>query len=146
MINDNMPVVGKLTLTLRDAEGNIKQEVAKDNLIVQAGKNFLANAVLSSSSSPFTNMAIGTSGTAATLADTTLGSELARQVFTSSSVSTNVVTLVTTYGAGVGTGALQEAGIFNASSAGTLLSHVVFSTINKGSADSLTITWTVTVG
>ena len=146
MINDQMPVVGKLTLTLRDAEGNIKQEVDKNNLIVQVGKNFLANAVLNTSSSPFTYMAIGTNGTAATLSDTTLGTELVRQVFTSGTVSTNVVTLTTTYAAGTGTGALQEAGIFNASSAGTMLSHVVFSTINKGAADTLTITWTVTVG
>jgi hypothetical protein len=80
------------------------------------------------------------------LSDTTLGTELVRQVFTTSSVSTNVVTLTTTYAAGTGTGALQEAGIFNASTAGTMLSHVVFSVINKGAADTLTITWTVTVG
>jgi hypothetical protein len=53
---------------------------------------------------------------------------------------------VTTYAAGTGTGAITEAGIFNASSSGTLLSHVVFSAINKGAADSLTITWTITVG
>ena len=92
MINDQMPVVGKLTLTLRDAAGMVKQEVAKDNLIVQVGKNFLASAVLNSSASPFTYMAVGTNGTAAALSDTTLGTELVRQVFTTSSVSTNVVT------------------------------------------------------
>jgi len=146
MINDQTPVVGKLTLTLRDEQGNVKQEIENNNLIVNTGKAFLANAVLNSSTSPFTYMAIGTSGTAAAVTDTALGSETVRQVFTTSSVSTNVVTLVTTYAAGTGTAALQEAGIFNASSAGTMLSHVVFSTINKGAADSLTITWTVTVG
>jgi len=146
MINDTLPVVGKLSLVLRDEYGNIKQQIDKDNLVVTVGKNFLANAVLASSSSPFTHMAIGTNGTAATLADTTLGTEIARSAFTTSSRTNNVVTLSTTYGAGTGTGALQEAGIFNASSAGTLLSHVVFSVINKGSADSLSITWTITVG
>ena len=146
MINDQMPVVGKITLTLRDEQGNVKQEIEKKNLIVNAGKAFLASAVLNSSTSPFTYMAIGTSGTAAAVTDTSLGAETVRQVFTTGTVSTNVVTLVTTYAAGTGTAALQEAGIFNASSAGTMLSHVVFSTINKGAADSLTITWTITVG
>jgi hypothetical protein len=146
MINDQMPVVGKLTLTLRDEQGNVKQEFEKNNLIVNAGKAFLASAVINSSASPFTYMAIGTSSTAAAVTDTALGSETTRQAFTTSSVTTNVVTLTTTYAAGVGTAALTEAGILNAASAGTMLSRVVFSTINKGSADSLTITWTITVG
>jgi hypothetical protein len=136
-------------LTLRgdvliEKNGVVVEE--KKNLIVQVGKNFLANALIASSTSPFTHMAIGTGTTAASLSDTSLTSELARQAFTSSSAAANVVTLVTTYAAGTGTGAITEAGIFNASSSGTLFSHVVFSAINKGSADSLTITWTITVG
>lgn len=146
MINDKLPVIGKLSLVLRDEHGNVKQEIEKDNLIVTAGKAFLANAAIASSTSPFTHMAIGSSGTAATLADTALGSEITRQAFTSASRASNVLTLVTTYAAGTGTGSLQEAGIFNNSSGGTMLSHVIFSVINKGAADSLTITWTVTVG
>lgn len=145
-MQDKMPVVGKLVLTLRDEFGNVKQEINKDNLIVQVGKNYLAGAVTASATSPFSHMAIGTGTTAAALSDTTLTTELVRQAFSSTSTSTNVVTLITTYAAGTGTGAITEAGIFNASSSGTLLSHVVFSAINKGSADSLTITWTITVG
>jgi hypothetical protein len=49
------------------------------------------------------------------------------------------------FGAGVGTGALTEAGIFNASSAGTLLCRTVFSVINKAANDTMSITWTVTL-
>jgi len=141
MVNDNLAMRGDVVITL-----NGDTVLEKKNLIVTAGKAFLANAVLNSSASPFTNMAIGTGTTAAALGDTTLGSELARSAFTSSSVASNVVTLSTTYAAGTGTGALTEAGIFNAGSGGTMLSRVVFSAINKGAADSLTITWTITVG
>jgi hypothetical protein len=61
-------------------------------------------------------------------------------------VSTNIATVSTTFGAGVGTGALTEAGIFNAATAGVMLSRVVFSVVNKASTDALTITWAITIG
>ena len=52
---------------------------------------------------------------------------------------------VTTSGAGVATGAVTEAGIFNASSSGTMLCRTVFAVVNKGSGDTLQVTWTVTL-
>ena len=141
MVNDLLSMRGDVVIKLND-----EVVLEKKNLIVTAGKAFLANAIINSSASPFTNMAVGTGTTAAAVGDTALGSELARSAFTSSSVASNVVSLSTTYAAGTGTGALTEAGIFNAGSGGTMLSRVVFSAINKGSADSLTISWTITVG
>ena len=141
-MNDVINLVGEVKVLL-----NNTVVLEKKNLIVQVGKNFLASAVLSNSTSPFTAIAIGTGTTAASTADTTLQTEIARAAFTTSSVSTNVVSLSNTYAAGTGTGAITEAGIFNNStSGGTMLSHVVFSAINKGAADTLTINWTITVG
>jgi hypothetical protein len=141
MVNDLLSMRGDVVIKLND-----EVVLEKKNLIVTAGKAFLANAIINSSASPFTNMAVGTGTTAAAVGDTALGSELARSAYTSSSVASNVVSLSTTYAAGTATGALTEAGIFNAGSGGTMLSRVVFSAINKGSADSLTISWTITVG
>lgn len=141
MVNDLLSMRGDVVIKLND-----EVVLEKKNLIVTAGKAFLASAVLNSSTSPFTYMAIGTGTTAAAVTDTALATELTRSAFTTSSVASNVVTLTTTYAAGTGTGTLTEAGILNNSSGGTLLSRVVFSAINKGSADSLTITWTITVG
>ena len=140
MVNDILSMRGDVEITLN---GDIVLE--KKNLIVTAGKVFLASAVINSSASPFTNMAIGTGTTAAVLTDTALGSELARSAFTTSSVASNVVTLSTTYAAGTGTGALTEAGIFNNVTGGTMLCRTVFAVINKGALDTLTITWKVTV-
>jgi hypothetical protein len=90
-------------------------------------------------------MAVGSGTTAAAVGDTTLGTELGRVSLTSTTVTTNNVAYVATFPAGTGTGAVTEAGLFNASSSGTLLCRTVFSVINKGAADTLGITWTVTV-
>lgn len=141
-MKDAINLVGEVQVLL-----NSKVVLEKKNLIVQVGKDFLANAVINSSTGPFVGMAIGTGTTAASTSDTTLETEVARAAFTSSSVTANVVSLSNTYAPGTGTGSITEAGIFtNATSGGTMLSHVVFSAVGKGSLDSLTINWTVTVG
>jgi len=141
-MHDQIKLVGEVQILK-----NNEVVLEKKNLIVQVGKNFLANAVLNTSSSPFVGMAIGTGTTPADNSDTTLGTEVARAAFTSSSVSANVVSLSNTYGAGTGTGSISEAGIFtNATSGGTMLSHVVFTSVGKGALDTLTINWTITVG
>ena len=74
-----------------------------------------------------------------------MGTQLGRVALDSTTVSGAVVTYVATFPAGTGTGAVTEAGILNASSAGDLLCRTVFSVVNKGASDSMTITWTVTV-
>jgi hypothetical protein len=49
-------------------------------------------------------------------------------------------------GAGVGTGAITEAGIFNVVTEDTtdLICYSSFSVINKAAGDALVITWTLT--
>ena len=61
------------------------------------------------------------------------------------SVTNDSIQYVATFPAGTATAGLQEAGIFNASSAGTMLCRTVFAVINKGALDTLTITWKITV-
>lgn len=141
-MNETINLKGEIEILLND-----KVVLEKKNLIVQVGKNFLASAIINSSASPFVAIAIGTNSTPAGVNDTTLGTELVRAAYTTSSVSTNVVSLSNTFAAGTGTGTITEAGIFNnATSGGTMLSHVVFSAIGKSANDSLTINWTITVG
>ena len=93
------------------------------------------------------HMELGTGTTAAASADTALGTAISgsRTALTSTTVSSNTITYVASFAAGTGTGAVTEAGIFNASSAGTLLCRTVFPVVNKQSGDSMTVTWTVTV-
>ena len=97
------------------------------------------------SATAMSHMAIGSNSTAAASGDSALGTELGRVALTSTTVSTNSVTYVGDFPAGTGTGAVVEAGILNASSSGTLLCRTVFSVVNKAAADTLKITWTLTV-
>lgn len=145
MFQDAIKLTGELRITVTNPEGNVKQEVVVPNLVVTVGKNFIASRMKDATATAMTHMAIGSGTVAAAVGDTTLGTELGRVALTSTTVTANAVAYVATFPAGTGTGAVTEAGLFNASSAGTLLCRTVFSVINKGAADTLGITWTVTV-
>tara|TARA_R110002012_G_scaffold176920_1_gene341796 strand:- start:192 stop:617 length:426 start_codon:yes stop_codon:yes gene_type:complete len=140
MINDNLTLTGAVSIAVND-------EVVKEipNLVVTAGKSFVASRMKDTTKAAMTHMSIGTNSTAAAASDTTLGTEIDRNALTSTTVTANAIAYVATYAAGDGTGAITEAGLFNASSGGDMLCRTVFNVVNKGSADSMTITWTITV-
>jgi hypothetical protein len=144
----DVTLTGVLRVTLRDEHGAIKTDFETPNVVTTAGKSVIADRMKGTpAKAAMTHMAVGTNSTAAAAGDTALGAEVAgsRTALTSTGVVANVITYAATFGAGVGTGTLTEAGILNAGSAGDLLCRTVFSAINKQSTDSLTITWTVTV-
>lgn len=149
MINDTFQTVGDLRIKLRNIHtGEITVDRLEKNLVVNVGKSFIASRMAGNSSAVMGWMAVGTNNTAPSATDTTLNTELARVATTVSggTPSGNTVQYVGVYPAGVATGALTEAGIFNASSAGTMLSRTTYSVINKGASDEMTITWVITVG
>ena len=140
MLKDGLKLTGKLSIAIND---EIVQEVP--NLVVTAGKGYVASRMKDASATAMSHMGIGSGSTAAAASDTALGSQLARTSLTSTTVSGADVVYVDTFPAGTGTGAVTEAGIFNASSGGTMLCRTVFDVVNKGASDAMTITWTVTV-
>ena len=141
-VNEQLEMKGHLKIELN---GEVVRDI--DNLVVTAGKGFVASRMIGTSAGVMTHMAVGTGTTDPAAGDTALETQVgSRKAFTTSaSVSGAVVTYVCASSAGEGTGALTEAGIFNASSSGTMLCRTEFSVVNKGASDSMTITWTVTV-
>ena len=139
MINDNLVLTGALTISLNDV---VVQET--NNLVVTAGKNWVADR-MNNANTVMTHMALGTGTTAAAVGNTTLVTELDRNALTSTTVSTNTIAYACTWAAGDGTGAITEAGLFDAASSGDMLARTVFSVVNKGASDSITITWTITI-
>ena len=140
MVNENLKLTGALTIALND---EVVHKV--DNLVVTAGKNFVASRMKDTTKAAMTHMAVGTGTTTAAASQTALVTENDRNTLTSTTVTANAIAYVCTWAAGDATAALTEAGIFNASSGGDMLCRTVFSVVNKASADSMTITWTVTV-
>ena len=140
MLHDNFNMIGHLSISIND---EVVQEVP--NLVVTDGKEYVASRMKDTTKAAMSHMAIGTVSTAAAASDSALGGQANREALTSATVTGTTITYIATFGAGSGTGAITEAGLFNASSAGDMLCRTVFAVINKGSSDSMTITWTVTV-
>ena len=143
--NDNSKATGKLTIEIKNDKGTVIETREVKNLVVDAGLDYIASRMKDTTATAMSHMAIGTGSTAAAAADTTLGTEADRNALTSTTVTDNAVAYVASFAAGEGTGAITEAGIFNASSGGTMLCRTVFSVVNKGASDAMTITWTVTI-
>jgi hypothetical protein len=148
---ENIKVMGSLRLELRDALGILKEERFVDNLVVDAGLALIASRLKDATATVPTHIGVGTSSTAAADNQTALVTEIGTRVSvgTPTLVLTNVtgdsIQFVATFAAANATGALTEAGIFNASTVGTMLCRTVFTVINKAAGDSLTITWKVVI-
>lgn len=146
MIQEQMSVKGRLSVVLFDADGKVKQSQEIPNLVVNTGLAFIASRMKDTTDAAMSHMAVGSGTTAAAAGNTALETQIGSRVsLTSTTVTANATAYVATFAAGTGTGAITEAGIFNASTAGTMLCRTVFSVVNKGADDTLQITWTITL-
>lgn len=142
---DKVAATGALKIVVRSADGAVKQEHEVKNLVVNAGLAYIASRMKDTTLAAMSHMAIGSGSTAAAGGNTGLGTELGRVALTSTTVTDNAVSYVATFGAGVGTGAVTEAGLFNDGTAGTMLCRTVFGVVNKEVGDTMSITWVVTI-
>jgi hypothetical protein len=150
MINDAIKITGDVNIVLRGPDGKVKDTRDIKNLVVTAGKGFIAASMLKTTSNTpaaMSHMELGTGTTAAAIGNTALETPISASRVALDSATNNaaVTTYVANFPAGTGTGAVTEAGIFNAASAGTMLCRSVFSVVNKGADDTMSITWAITV-
>jgi hypothetical protein len=146
MFNDNLKLSGQLNIVLRDKNGNVKEERTEKNLVVTSGLGYIASRMKDASATAMTHMALGSGTTAESAGQTDLVTLLgSREALDSTTVTANAVAYVASFEAGDATGAVTEAGIFNASTSGTMLCRVKFDVVNKAADDTMTVTWTITV-
>ena len=144
---EGLKLKGAMTAVLTKEDGSVETRF-KDNIIVNVGFDFIADAIGKSASRPnvMSHIAVGTGTVAAAAGDTTLGTELARAAATyAHTAGTKTFTFTCTFAAGTATGAITEAGVLNASTSGILFDRVVFAVINKGASDTLQVTFTFTM-
>lgn len=109
------------------------------DLITSAGHAWIISR-LKGLGSAASHMAVGSGSTAASLSDATLVSELARVALTTpgGTPSGDTIIFEAEYPPGVATGTINEVGLFDAASGGTLISRNVKGPYAKDAGDSMT--------
>lgn len=147
------PIKGSVKVDIFDKDGNLKSTTGwLKNTITNAGKAEIANLAGSvSTPAAFTYLAVGSSSTAESASHTGLQTEitnngLARAAATVSRVTTtqtnDTLQLVKTWTAS-GAVTVEEVGIFNASSNGTMLGRKLTGTKTLANGETIQATYKV---
>ena len=152
-LQENLGITGELTISVFDRNGNLKEARKIPNLVVTAGKVYIAARMAGTAQSVMNTMGIGTGTGTPAIGDNALGTSAGRVALSTFAVGspTNTVRATATFPAGTGTGAITEAGIFNPTTAGgsdgtnSMLCRTTFPVVNKAAGDSIAITWVITV-
>lgn len=155
-LNLNFNFKGSYEIKVIDANGNVKTHFEVPNMITNVGISGVADLIGGVNGiSDFEYIAIGSGTTGETQSDTTLEYEItspssaARQQASKSLVTTSVdydtLQLQATFSFDSDM-KITEAGVFNASSGGTMLSRKTFNEVNVSNGDSLQITYKIQVG
>jgi len=144
-----MKLKGHWYISLYGPDGNLKDYREGNNVITDDGTSFVAaflnSAAAAASTFTMNYVAVGTDSTAEASTDTDLGGELARVLATMSNVAGSIYRLTASFLSGTGTGAITEFGVFDSSSAGTMLSRDTEDVINKGANDDLIVVTDITI-
>ena len=145
--NEKVSATGVVQVLVTAPDGTVKHEQTIPNLVVDTGLAYIASRMKDTTATAMSHMAVGEGTTAAGASQTALVTESARVSLSSTTVTDNAVAYVASFPAGTPASltALTEAGIFNASSGGTMLCRTVFAAVNKDTGDTMSITWTVTI-
>lgn len=146
---NTLKIEGKYIFEIRDINGKVRDTFEVKNLVVNAGLAQLALLAGDASATPFTYLAVGTSTTAVGASQTALQAEItdtglerasATVSRTTTTVTNDTLSLVKTWTA-TGTKAIEEVGVFNAASTGTMLSRALTSTKTVNNGETITATY-----
>lgn len=150
---ETIKLKGTYDFIIRDVNGNIRDTFSVNNIVTNDGKAQLALLAGDASATPFTYIALGSGTTTAAASQTALVTELttnglARAVATISRVTTTVTNdtykAVYTWTAS-GSSTIEEIGVFNAASSGTMLSRALTGTKSIVNGEQITATYTLAI-
>jgi len=150
-VADSLSITGEIFFYMNNSADGAGRLVAHvTNLVVTVGQQWVAQRMAGSTSPApldMDYMAIGQDTVAPVLGDIELRQELGRvKMAATPQVTANRITYTATFAEGIGTGGITEAGIFDSSVNGTMLSRSVFPVVNKQVDDYLTVLWVISVG
>jgi hypothetical protein len=149
--NNTVKLKGTYNFEIKDVDGNIKDSWKVDNAVMTVGFAQLALLCGDASAVPFTYLAVGTDATAVSIAQTALVAEivdsgLERAAGTVSRITTtgaNDTYKITYTWTATGSKTIEEVGVFNDASAGTMLSRALTTSKAISSGETLTGTYTL---
>lgn len=147
---DTIKLKGTYHLQIVGVDGKVREDWTVSNLIVSAGKALIASLIGDASATPFTYLAVGTSSTAVAAGQTALQAEtvtsgLERAAGTVSRITTTVTNdtyKITKTFTATGTVVVEEIGVFNAASSGTMLGRALTGSKTVNSGEILIATYT----
>ncbi len=124
------------------------KSIRRRNLVVTAGKNFIADLLIAAQTASFTHCGVGSGTNAPAAGDVDLQTAISpRKTITDRYRSNNIAKFDTFFSSADNTGTWNEAGLFTALTGGTMLSRALISpAITKDSSKTVTISWQITVG
>jgi hypothetical protein len=149
MKTEGLTIKGHVQIFLRDPETGIETLVEEgDNVVTTVGLALFAQWIADTNTTTRVDYcALGNDNTAATSAQTALVSEVKRNAVTFKVCSGAVATIATVFTAYEANGyTIKEAGLFTASSSGTMVSRFVLGTaVTKDASMELVVKWTITI-
>lgn len=118
------------------------------NLVLNLGKQWIAKRCTGQDSTLVTHIGVGTGTTAASGSQLALVAEIARVALAQAGAviaSTATMRYEAAFPAGVATGPITEAALFNAATGGLCVARTVFDVKNKGPEDVFTVVWEITI-
>jgi len=144
----NVSVRGWVRAKKFDKKGKLVQIFDGSNLITSAGLALIAGRMVDDTDAEPSHMAIGSSAAVSTVAMTALqGTEHERVAFTTASHAAAATTYTASFGTGLGsTVTVNEVGIFNAASTGTMLARFLTNQFELSVGETFEVSWTLTFG
>lgn len=143
----NAPVIARANVRIETfdvATGAKLSEQRRSNMAVDAGLDLLRDLLFGDSPEVITHFAVGTDATATSASDTALGAEVFRDVIATKIKGSQEIAIQSVLGSTQANGnTLEEAGLFNDASAGTMYARVTISPVSKTALISVLITWTL---
>lgn len=137
-----------VTIEVHDAAtGELLRREQKHNLVTLVGRNLIRDFLNGTPATGTTShFAVGTGSVAPTANDTTLGAEVLRDVVTKRTPDSGKLSVQYYLASTAANGStLQEAGLFNAASGGTLIARVTYQAIAKTASITVTFTWDINI-